>query len=327
MPEVTKVSVVFFGTPFFAAAQLENLVERGYQVKAVVTSADKAAGRGMSLKESAVKQTAVKHGIRVLQPIKLKDEEFISELKTINADLFIVIAFRMMPETVWKLPKLGTFNLHASLLPQYRGAAPINRAIMNGEKATGLTTFLINEAIDEGNILYQKNMTIHDDETAGELHDRMIEEGKKLVTDTIDALASNAVKPIAQQFLLLKNEQKTAPKIFKNDCIIHWNQNGLRIHNQIRGLSPYPAAFTYITSGKTTTEIKIFRGRFEPRSGVENPGSILTDHKTFLKVAVTDGYYWIHELQQSGKKPLIVTDFLRGFRFGHASYAHSIREK
>jgi methionyl-tRNA formyltransferase len=320
-----KVPLVFFGTPLFAATQLEHLLANGYQISAVVTAADKLAGRGMTLRASAVKQVALKHGLKVLQPEKLKDTAFINELTAINADVFIVIAFRMLPNEVWKLPRLGTFNLHASLLPQYRGAAPINRAIMSGESTTGLTTFLINEAIDEGNILLQKSMPISENETAGELHDKMMEEGKELVTETISVLASGLVQPIEQQQMLQSDsQQKFAPKIFKKDCQINWNQNGSKVHNHIRGLSPYPAAYTYFTSGQNTTEIKVYIGRFESSETGTKPGAIITDSKTFLKIAVIDGFYQISYLQQAGKKAMPVTEFLKGFRFVGTFFAHNL---
>lgn len=316
MKEPKSIRIVFFGTPEFAAMQLEFLIQQGYCMVGAVTVPDKPAGRGKKISASHVKQTALKHGIPLLQPEKLKDTNFLLQLDALKADLFIVIAFRMLPKEVWTKPVLGTFNLHASLLPQYRGAAPINRAIMNGETTTGLTTFLINESIDTGHILLQERLPIGNDETAGQLHERMIDLGKKLVEKTIIALATGDTTPIPQN--VITKELLAAPKIFRNDCIIDWTKQGSQIHNQIRGLSPYPSAYTTLQNDRNDKlEIKIIRGKFEARESKSDKESfsLLTDNRSFLKVALPDGYYHIHVIQISGKKAMETAEFLRGNKF------------
>lgn len=314
--EMGKIKIVFFGTPEFAAAQLENLIVKGYQIVAVVTAVDKPAGRGKQLLQSAVKSIGLSYGIPVLQPEKLKDESFISQLKALNADLFIVIAFRMLPESVWKMPPMGTFNLHASMLPQYRGAAPINRAIMNGETLTGLTTFFINDAIDTGNIILQKQIKITAETTAGELQLTMTEEGKSLVTDTIEKIENQTAIIIKQDQLIMKDAQlKEAPKLFKSDRQINWGQSGIQIYNQIRGLSPQPTAITELVSNVgTIIQLKVFQSKFEPSNPSEEHYKVVTDHKTFLKIVLPDGYLYLLKIQQAGKKIISVVDFLRGVR-------------
>lgn len=315
MKDPKQLRIVFFGTPEFAALQMDYLISQNYSIVAAVTAPDKAAGRGRKLSQSAVKQTASAHQIPVLQPSNLKDLAFINELQELNADLFIVVAFRMLPEVVWKLPPRGTFNLHASLLPQYRGAAPINWAIINGEHQSGLTTFFINENIDTGNILLQKAMDIGPNETAGTLHDRMIDEGKILLEQTIQGIALNTINPQQQE---IKEKLAPAPKIYRQDCIIDWSQSGKTIHNQIRGLSPYPGAFTQIIYEETqkTSELKILEGEFiEADLQEEKILRLLTDNKTYLKVALRDGFYSILKLQAPGKKAMAITEFLRGNRF------------
>ncbi len=307
-------SVVFFGTPEFAAAQLSAIIEAGIPVKAVVTAPDKPAGRGKKLQQSAVKTLAISHDLVVLQPANLKDQEFIAELYSFDAELFVVVAFRMLPEVVWKMPPLGTFNLHASLLPQYRGAAPINRAIMNGEKVSGLTTFLLNEKIDEGNILMQKAMEIGADETAGSLHDRMLEEGKTLVVQTILGLANGSLAPQPQS-----NQAKLsqAPKIFKEDCRINWKKDIKTIYNHIRGLSPYPAAFTTICNEETKQEIfvKVLSASVVMETGGGgSPMQIETDNKSYLSVRHPEGKILLKEIQAPGKRAMFVKDFLNGFQ-------------
>jgi methionyl-tRNA formyltransferase len=301
--------IVFLGTPDFAVASLKALVENGFPVVAVVTSADKPAGRGLRLNESAVKRYAVQQHIPVLQPLKLKDSVFLESLKSFQADIQIVVAFRMLPEIVWDMPQLGTINLHGSLLPQYRGAAPISRAIMNGESKTGVTTFKLQQEIDTGNILLMEEISIGPEETAGELHDRMKETGAKLVVQTIRGLMDGTLQERPQK----KEESgmlKTAPKIFAEDCVINWSDPATKIHNQIRGLSPFPGAFTPFKE-KT---LKIFRSHIERTENSKIPGTMETDGKVWLRFSVPDGYIYAEELQQEGKKKLKTADYLRGYR-------------
>ncbi|PKP53023.1 MAG: methionyl-tRNA formyltransferase [Bacteroidetes bacterium HGW-Bacteroidetes-1] len=312
-----KVRIIFFGTPEFASKQLDNLILNGYDVVAAVTAPDKPAGRGKKNSVSALKTMATMHHIPVLQPEKLKEESFINTLESLQADLFIVIAFRMIPEKVWKMPPLGTINLHASLLPQYRGAAPINRAIINGEKETGITAFFINDQIDTGNIILQKKILITNDDTAGSLHDRMIVESKDLLFQTISKITSGDIKIVVQQGLI-SNEAtlKVAPKIYKADCKINWLKQGQEIYNHIRGLSPYPTAYTEMISdtGKDL-DLKIFESSFEACKVKEDIFTLLTDNKTSLKVALHDGYIHLLKVQQAGKKAMSSKEFLKGFHF------------
>lgn len=311
---MNNLRIIFMGTPDFAVPSLKNLVEAGYEIAAVITAPDKPAGRGMQLNESAVKKYALSKGLQILQPEKLKDPGFIKELQNLNADLQIVVAFRMLPEVVWNMPPMGTINLHGSLLPQYRGPAPINRAIINGEKETGVTIFKLQHAIDTGNILLQKKIAIGDTETAGELHDRMMIVGAELLLDTINQLKENKLQEIPQS-----NTGKHpadveplhhAPKIFTETCEIKWEKGVDEIYNLIRGLSPYPAAFTFLKGKK----IKIFRAEKEISNVTEITGSLISDHKSFLKFACNNGYISIKELQMEGKKKMYVHDFLRGWR-------------
>lgn len=320
--------IIFMGTPEFAVASLDALVQAGCNIIAVITAPDKPAGRGMKLTESAVKKYAVEKQLPVLQPVKLKDPQFLETLKGLQADLQIVVAFRMLPEVVWNMPPMGTINLHGSLLPQYRGAAPINWAVINGEKETGVTTFKLQHEIDTGDILLQERFPINDDETAGEVHDRMKEIGAKLLAKTVDGLAKGTLTEIPQPGVgnrqspsdpviraeAIGNEEpllKHAPKIFTETCKIDWNQPVSAIYNLIRGLSPYPAAFTFLND-KT---LKIYKAKKEIHAAPKAPGSIETDNKTFLKFAAKDGYIHIIELQMEGKKKMTVEEFLRGFRF------------
>lgn len=309
--------IIFFGTPYFAAAHLQHLIDEGIEVVAVVTAADKPAGRGKKLNPSPVKTIALSNHLPLLQPTNLKDPQFEQTLKAFHADLFIVIAFRMMPENIWRLPPHGTFNLHASLLPQYRGAAPINRVIMNGETKTGLTTFFINQDIDTGHIIGQTEIEILPSETAGELHDRMIEKGKPLVMQTIKSIASQTAKPLPQtNFNENKLNLKKAPKIFKQDCEIDWHLPGHHIINQIRGLSPSPGAFTQLENATgETIDLKIFLGDFESDPSEKDVRSLLTDNRTFLKVALEDGFIRLTKVQQAGKKPMTIAEFLNGNKF------------
>lgn len=310
-----KLKVVFMGTPEFAVASLNAIMQAGYEVAAVVTVPDKPAGRGQKLSFSAVKEYAVKKHLRLFQPEKLKDENFISELKKINADVFVVVAFRMLPEAVWAMPPKGTFNLHGSLLPQYRGAAPINRAVMNGEKTTGVTTFFIEKEIDTGKIIFSEKTEIGENETAGDIHDRLMNIGAALVVKTLDAIENENINQTSQEELLNKNETlKTAPKIFKNDCRINWNKPVEEIHNQIRGLSPHPAAFTEMVSNTDERVLlKIFRCEKILKQHELVPGTIESDKKNYIQIAAQNGFINITELQSAGKKKMPVKDFLMGF--------------
>jgi methionyl-tRNA formyltransferase len=309
--------IVFMGTPEFAVAPLKALIENGYEIAAVITAPDKPAGRGKKIQSSAVKNFALSQGLKVLQPEKLKSEDFISELKNINPDLQIVVAFRMLPEIVWNIPKMGTFNLHASLLPDYRGAAPLNHAIINGDALTGLTTFFIDEKIDNGQIILQERLEIGPVETAGELHDRMMIKGSELVLKTVKLIEAEEVTPISQSKLESNLLMRPAPKIFKEDCHINWNKPVSSIHNLIRGLSPYPGAFALLKrDGKMDNlNVKIFHSTPVVEKHEYRPGSILSDNKNNLKVAAEDGFIEILELQMAGKNKQLIKDFLRGFIF------------
>jgi len=304
-----KLRIVFMGTPDFAVTNLKVLIEDGQNIVGVITAPDKPAGRGKKIQESAVKKYATEQELNILQPTNLKDEGFLSELKSLKADLQIVVAFRMLPVAVWDMPNLGTFNLHASLLPQYRGAAPINWAIMNGEKETGVSTFFLQHEIDTGNIIFQEKIQITDNMNVGELHDELMNLGARLVVETVHQIENNSInaKP---QTEFKEDELKPAPKIFKADCKIDWNQPIENIHNHIRGLSPYPAAWTRLNN----KGLKIFKGSKETVNNQEETETILTDHKTFFKVAVDGGFYNIEELQLEGKKRMKIEDFLRGFQ-------------
>jgi methionyl-tRNA formyltransferase len=304
----SDLRIVFMGTPEFAVASLDAILQADYNVVAVITAADKPAGRGMQLTESAVKKFAVAKGLPVLQPEKLKDPAFQAQLLALNADLQIVVAFRMLPESVWNMPRMGTVNLHGSLLPQYRGAAPINWAVINGEHETGVTTFQLQQDIDTGSILLQDRFPITDTDTAGDVHDRMKVIGARLLVKTIDGLAAGTLTGTPQQN---PPELKHAPKIFTETCRIDWNKPTAEIYNLIRGLSPFPAAFTEL-DGKT---LKIFHSEKEPGPPGTAPGSYDTDGKTYLRFATQDGYIRITGLQLEGKKKMSIGDFLRGYRF------------
>lgn len=303
-----KLKIIFMGTPEFAVRSLEILIKNGYEVVAVVTAPDKPAGRGMALQESAVKKFSAARNIPVLQPEKLKSQEFINDLRSFQANLQIVVAFRMLPEIVWNMPEYGTFNLHASLLPQYRGAAPINWAIINGEKETGLTTFFLQHEIDTGDIILQEKLSIREDEMAGELHDRMCITGASLVLKTVKLIEANSLHPAKQVF---STELKPAPKIFKDDCLIHWDKPLDDIYNHIRGLSPYPAAWTYLDN----KVFKIYKTSKEHTNANDSlPGLLYTDKKTFLKVGVKGGYLILEEIQMEGKRKLTAREFLNGYK-------------
>lgn len=302
--------IVYMGTPDFAVAPLKALVEGGYNIVAVVTTPDKPSGRGLKVNESAVKRYAVEVGLPILQPVRLRDEEFVEAFKALKADLGIVIAFRMLPEIIWTEPRLGTFNLHASLLPQYRGAAPINRAIMNGETVTGVTTFLLNPRIDEGAVLGQVKVEIEPCDNVGTLHDKLMSVGVDLVLETVDKIAAGDITPIEQE-AMMEGELKPAPKIFKEDCHIDFSLTGKEVQNLVRGLSPYPAAWAQLTESLTA---KIFEVEFLPGAVECEPGTILSDERKYIHVAVADGLVDIKELQLSGKKRMTAEELLRGFR-------------
>jgi len=306
MPELR---IVFMGTPEFAVPSLEALVAAKFNVVAVITAPDKPQGRGQKLVPSPVKESAIKLNVPVLQPSNLKSPEFIDELRSYKANLQVVVAFRMLPEVVWTMPSLGTFNLHASLLPQYRGAAPINWAIINGEKETGVTTFFLKHEIDTGGIILQEREPIHDNDTVGTLYERLMVKGANLVVQTARAIESGQAngKPQSAQ-----PELKHAPKIFKETCEINWKQNAESVRNFVRGLSPYPAAWT-VLDGQT---FKIFGVSLASSNKAASAGEFLTDQKTFVYVRATDGWLSIDELQPEGKKRMSVGDFLRGNKLG-----------
>lgn len=314
MQKLNSPRIVFMGTPEFAVASLDALVQAGFTIAGVITAPDKPAGRGMKLQESAVKKYAVEKGLTILQPEKLKNPAFIEELQALKADVQVVVAFRMLPEVVWNMPPLGTINLHASLLPQYRGAAPINWAVINGEKYTGVSTFKLQHAIDTGNILLQEKINIGDDETAGELHDRMKSVGAALLVKTIHQLAEGTLHEIVQDEFASTHQItfQHAPKIFTETCKIDWNKNAADIHNLIRGLSPYPAAFTYL-DGKL---LKVFRSNKQLAQHGLQPGTVQSDGKTYLKFACANGFVNLIDLQLEGKKRMGVEDFLRGYKVG-----------
>ena len=311
-----SMRIVFMGTPEFAVASLDALVKTGYNIVGVITAPDKPAGRGMKMNESAVKQYALQHNLNILQPEKLKDPEFLKQLKSLNADLQVVVAFRMLPEIVWNMPRLGTINLHGSLLPQYRGAAPINWAVINGEKETGVTTFKLQHEIDTGNILLQESFPIGENETAGEVHDKMKEIGAKLLVKTVNGLASASLKEISQNSSLTIDHSplKHAPKIFTGTCKIDFSKTTGEVHNLIRGLSPFPGAFTYLNN-KLFKIYKSEKDYSSGQTGSVRPGDYQTDGKTYLKFACIDGYVNVLEVQLEGKKKIEIKDFLKGYRF------------
>lgn len=315
---MSKLRIVYMGTPDFAVAPLKALVNSGCNIVGVVTNPDKPAGRGRKIQESPVKKYAEEQGFKILQPVKFRDEDFLKELRALQADLQIVVAFKMLPEAVWNMPPLGTVNLHASLLPDYRGAAPLNWAIINGEKRSGVSTFLLKHQIDTGNIIFQEEVAIGDNDTVGDLHDNLMATGAKLLVKTVTAIESGDYPLIAQDSLLKDREPKHAPKIFKEDCRIDWNDCLESIHNKIRGLSPYPAAWAeFEGEGVKALNMKIFTSEKEYFNDSEEgniaAGTLLSDNKTFIKVAAADGYIVITDLQMAGKKRMKTEDFLRGF--------------
>ena len=298
------------GTPEFAVASLDALVQAGCNIAGVITAPDKLAGRGMKLTESAVKKYAAAKGLRILQPEKLKNPEFLEALKSLQADIQVIVAFRMLPEVVWNMPPMGTINVHGSLLPAYRGAAPINWVIINGEKETGVTTFKLQHQIDTGNVLLQEKIPIGDNETAGELHDTMKEVGAQLLVKTIRGIADNSIEEMPQQNENLSDAQRHAPKLFTETCRVDWTKTADEIYNLIRGLSPYPAAFTFLQNKL----LKIYKAKKEIAAHQAEPGSYDTDGKTFLRFACANGFIYVLDVQLEGKKQMWIEDFLRGFR-------------
>lgn len=306
-----KLRIVFMGTPDFAVATLKALVEHDYDVVGVITAPDKPAGRGQKLQESAVKQYAKFKNLNILQPTNLKDEHFIEELKALNANLQIVVAFRMLPEVVWNMPKFGTFNLHASLLPDYRGAAPIHWAIINGETTTGVTTFFIDEKIDTGAIIMKEEIVIGPDETVGSLHDKLMNLGSEVVLKTVKLIEDGKVSTVLQP---QTGNLKTAPKLNKDNCKIDWEQPLDDIYNKIRGLNPFPAAWCHLNNGNEELNVKLFGVEKELSQHSHNPGHVLLS-KEGLKIAAFGGYIVVHELQLPGKRKMDVKSLLNGFHF------------
>ncbi|GAA4470015.1 methionyl-tRNA formyltransferase [Nemorincola caseinilytica] len=309
MKTFEQLRIVFFGTPDFAVASLRALKDAGANIVAVVTAPDKPAGRGMHMQGSAVKQYAVAEGLPVLQPVSMKAPEFIEQLRALNADLQIVVAFRMMPQAVWDMPPMGTVNVHGSLLPQYRGAAPINHAIMNGDKVSGVTTFRLKHEIDTGNILLQKEVSILPEDNMGTLYEKLMLAGAELLVTTVKRLAAGDITEIPQSDVP-ESELRHAPKIFKEHTLIDWTRPAKDIHNMIRGLSPYPAAYTMLKD----RSVKIFVAEALTEAHNATPGTYDTDHSTYLRFAAADGWIYVKELQQEGKKKMGIVEFLRGFR-------------
>ena len=311
-----NLRIVFMGTPDFAVESLKALVENNYNIVGVITAPDKPADRGYKFQPSAVKEYALSKELLILQPENLKNEVFLNELRRLEADIQVVVAFRMLPEVVWNMPPLGTFNLHASLLPQYRGAAPINWAIINGEKETGVTTFFLKHEIDTGEIIFQEKIAIEGDDNAETVHNKLMVLGSKLVLKTIDAVIDNSIQSQPQSaFFDNEKELKPAPKIFKETCEIDWNKPSQEVHNFVRGLSPYPAAWAEFEVKGEKLNFKIFETKIKRETHQLNPGEIVTDNKTTLQVAVQDGFIEVLDIQLSGKKRMKINDFLNGFTF------------
>ena len=314
---MTSQRVVFMGTPDFAVGILDTIYQNNYEIVGVITAPDKPAGRGQKVSTSAVKEYAVSKNLHLLQPTNLKSEDFLAELKSLNANLHVVVAFRMLPEVVWKMPKLGTFNLHASLLPEYRGAAPINWAIINGETKTGVTTFFIDDKIDTGAMIMSKELVIGAEESAGELHDRLMHLGSEAVVATLELIETGKATTTIQTE---ESGIKTAYKLNKENCKIDWNQTGEMIFNQIRGLSPYPAAWTILKDGDNEWNVKIYAARFEAKEHSEPLGKILATKKE-LYIATKDGQLKIDSLQFPGKKRMLAQELLNGITFSENTIA------
>jgi methionyl-tRNA formyltransferase len=309
-----EISIVFMGTPEFAVESLNQMLLQGFNVKAVVTVADKAAGRGLKVKYSPVKTFALSKGLPVLQPESLKDPDFIKILQQTGANLFVIVAFRKLPEEVWRIPALGSFNLHASLLPQYRGAAPINHAILNGERQTGVTTFFLNQGIDTGALILGEAIEIGENETAGELHDRLMVAGADLVIKTIQAIRDENVEPKVQPEVT--GGLKTAPRLFREHCFVTWNRNAAEVHNHIRGLSPHPGAYSFLRLDENGKEMKLLESRITPLEVDRMPGDVFIDENGNMLVACNDYFIELLQLQPAGKKAMTGIEFLRGNRAG-----------
>lgn len=311
-----SLRIVYMGTPEFAVAPLNALIEAGCNIVGVITNPDKPAGRGQKIQESAVKKYALEKGLPILQPEKFRNETFLAELKALKADLQVVVAFKMLPEMVWDMPKFGTLNLHASLLPHYRGAAPINWAIMNGDKESGVSTFLLQKEIDTGNVIFQEKVGIAENDNLETLHDSLMEIGSNLVVKTVRAIEANDYPQIPQEELITEDEElKNAPKIFKDDCKIKWTSSIENIHNHVRGLSPYPAAWTEFSDSKDKkVAVKVYAATKEMETHSHPIGTLLSDKKTYLKVAVEGGLLNLTSIQMAGKKRMQIGDFLRGFQ-------------
>lgn len=312
-----RLKIVFMGTPEFAVGILDTIYQHNYDIVGVITAPDKPAGRGQQVKYSAVKEYALEKGLKLLQPTNLKDEAFLAELKNLEANLQVVVAFRMLPEALWKMPKLGTFNLHASLLPQYRGAAPINWAVINGETTTGVTTFFIDEKIDTGAMILKEAIDIGPDETAGELHDRLMKLGKDAVIKTLTLIENGNAQPSVQP---IDEELKTAYKLNRDNCRIDWNKPGREIHNLVRGLSPYPAAWCFFADKDQEWNVKIYETAFEEKNHAIAPGTIVSDKKD-ISIAVPDGMVHISSLQFPGKKRMTSRELLNGLTFSTEAMA------
>jgi methionyl-tRNA formyltransferase len=315
-----NLRIVFMGTPEFGVATLGSLLMNGYNIVGVVTAPDKPAGRGRKVSKSAVKEFAEMSYLPVFQPENLKDPGFINTLHDLNADISIVVAFRMLPEAIWSMPPMGTINLHASLLPHYRGAAPINHVLINGEQTTGVTTFFINGMIDTGNLLLREEIQIYPYENAGDLHNRLMKLGARVVIKTLEGLIKSKIIGISQsQFLKPGETPRLAPKIFPQNCIIDWNKNSTEINNLVRGLSPAPCARSFFSNGSMPVSFKIFESQPESESHTHIPGTIISDNKSYIKIACGQGYLNIISIQAEGKKRMSTSDFLRGFRISDYS--------
>lgn len=313
-----KLRIVFMGTPDFAVGILDTIYKNNYEIAGVITAPDKPSGRGQKINESAVKKYATEKGLKILQPTNLKSEEFLAELKSLQANLQVVVAFRMLPEVVWRMPKLGTFNLHASLLPQYRGAAPINWAIINGETKTGVTTFFIDDKIDTGAIILSKETTIEKNETAGELHDKLMLLGSDAVIETLQQIETGSVKTEIQKE---GTDLKTAYKLNKDNTKIDWNKLGQEIQNLIRGLCPYPTAWSYIKNDKQEWSVKFYETSFVKENHNYSVGKIITTKKE-MKIAVTDGFIEVYSLQLPNKRKMKIAELLNGIQFDKNAVAH-----
>jgi methionyl-tRNA formyltransferase len=317
--EKNQLRIVFMGTPEIAVASLDAIRSAGYHIAGVITAPDKPAGRGQKLQVSPVKEYSILHGLNLLQPANLKDPEFLNQLKDLHPHVQVVVAFRMLPEAIWSLPPMGTFNMHASLLPAYRGAAPINWAIINGESRTGVTTFFLDKEIDTGKIILQKETPVYPHDTAGTLHDRLMEMGADIVIETLENIRLQKVTAVDQKDLMVEDGQlKKAPKIFREDCRINWNEPAEKICNRIKGLNPFPGAFTELPSAGELFMMKILEARPLSEKHTHQPGTLFTDNKNYIKISTSDGFVEVKNLQAAGKKRMKTEEFLRGYSFSDA---------